>query len=331
MIVQRDLNGPLWAWLQTALICLALIPVTACTRHRVASWERAPVRPGQVESVRVALGPEFQVDRVRFFSKELEKPRFFLVLTPVGDPPPEQVLILNHGWSDRPEDLMTSLGVDDAYATLLKEGEAARARLVLPDVRFSDSERREEANDPFKKYLVFVGEEIPDILARTYGIPFEHTQWGIGGFSFGGYVALDVARRYPGRFGSASVISSFYDQDWTFWPSEPPPPGKLDSRGRGRQSVVLPGPVPRLMLACGTSDRFITEMRSLHDHLTRLGIAHDWSTAPGDHAWAYWKSVLRAMLSFHLSVQPRSAAYGSQIDGNAGAGGSAARTTSGTP
>ena len=311
MIFQRDRHAWQWLLLQTAVTGLALCLVTACARHYVAPWELAPLGPGRVESVRLANGPEFQVDRIRFFSEELGAPRFFLVLTPAGDPRPEQVLILNHGWADRPEDLITSLGVDTAYAALLKEGGDARARLVLPDVRFSEAERRKEANDPFKKYLVLVGEEIPDLLSRTYGIPFERTRWGIGGFSFGGHVALDVARRYPGRFGSASVVSSFYEKDWTFWPSGPPPPGALDGRGRGKQSIVLPGPVPRLMLACGTGDRFIAGMRSLHDRLTGLGISHDWSTAPGDHTWAYWKSVLRPMLTFHLPVRPRSAEHGS--------------------
>jgi enterochelin esterase-like enzyme len=330
MSVERHPTARPRGRLAAAATCAALSAVTGCTQHRIASWEQAPLAPGQIETVRLADASDFQVERVRFFSEELGQPRFILVLTPAGGPA-EEVLILNHGWADRPEDLLTSLGVDAAYAALLKAGAVARARLVLPDVRFSNAERLREARDPFKKYLTLVGQEIPDLVSRTYGIPMERTRWGIGGFSFGGYVALDVARRYPGRFGRASVISGFYDRDWTFWPSAPPPPGALDRRGRGRQTIVDPGPVPSLMLACGTGDRFIANMRELHDLLTRLGIAHEWSTAPGDHSWAYWKSVLRPLLIFHLPVRPRPAAIGHTSGGASGALGQPGRSTGGAP
>ena len=121
-------------------------------------------------------------------------------------------------------------------------------------------------------------------------------------------MALDVARRYSGRFGGASVFSSFYDEDWTFWPAEPPPPGRLDSRGRGKQTIVAPGPVPRLMLGCGTEDHFFASMVELHELLTARGIAHEWLTAPGGHTWAYWSSVLEPMLLFHLGTDESRAA-----------------------
>jgi enterochelin esterase-like enzyme len=300
MTIGRNRDTSFRAWLRTAVISLVLLPVSACRFHRVAPWERTPLREGQVEKVRLTESADFFVDRVRFFSEELQEPRFFLILTPAADPNVRNVLILNHGWSDRPEDLMTSLGVDATYAGLLGRRRVSSARLVLPDIRFPAVFRRTERRYPFRQYLVLVGEEVPGLVSRLYDIPFDRERWGIGGFSFGGYVSLDVARRYPGRFGSVSVVSSFYEDDWTFWPSELPPIGPVDSRGRGKQNIVLPGPIPRLMLACGTHDRFVAQMRALHTRFSQLGIRHEWATAAGGHTWTYWKAVLPSVLAFHL-------------------------------
>lgn len=291
----------MWTLVGTALLALALVAAAACHSRRVAPWERVPLKPGQIDTVHLSTGPDFQVDRVRFYSEEEPHERFFLVLTPVSAAPVRNVFVLNHGWKDRPEDLISSLHVDTAYGELLKQGRVVRARLVLPDMRFPEEYRRDEAKYPFKQYLVMVGEEVAGLVSKLYDVPFDRTRWGVGGFSFGGYAALDIVRRYPGRFGSASVVSSFYDGEWTFWPSQPPAPGQLDTRGRGKQNIVLPGPVPRLMLACGTSDGYLAQMRGLHDRLTSLGIPHEWSTGAGGHTWTYWGSVIRSMLVFHLS------------------------------
>ena len=115
---------------------------------------------------------------------------------------------------------------------------------------------------------------------------------------------MDVARRFPGRFASVSSISGLVDKDWSFWPSQPPPPGPLDAQGRGKHTIVVPGPIPRIFLACGTDDRLFSMALGLHQKLIELGIPHEWSTAPGAHTWKYWASVLPSMLKFHLANEP---------------------------
>jgi enterochelin esterase-like enzyme len=213
------------------------------------------------------------------------------------------VFILNHGWWDRPEDLLKDLKVDQVYDEMLGRGEVRPAIVVLPDVRFSSFYQEFSDRSPYHNYLTLVAEEVAGTVSRHYAIPFERERWGIGGFSFGGYLSLDVGRRYPGRFGSVSVISGLVDEQWSFWPSQPPP-GPLDSKGRGKHTIVVPGPVPRLLLACGAGDRFFSGMRGLHEKLTQLGIPHEWSTGPGGHTWKYWSSVLPSMLRFHLANEP---------------------------
>ena len=106
----------------------------------------------------------------------------------------------------------------------------------------------------------------------------------------------------PAGSASVSVISGLVDADWTFWPAQPPVSEPVDNRGRGATRIV-PGPIPRLFLACGTDDRRIYGgMEQLHQTLTQLGIPHVWSTRSGGHTWEYWASVLEPMLKFQLGV-----------------------------
>ncbi len=291
-------------WRLRGLTLLATLLMPACRRMHKEAFEKAPLAPGQIEVVRLSERANLAVERVRFWSKEMNEPRFFLALipkTPKTQAAPSEVFILNHGWWDRPEDLLQDLKVDQVYDEMLGRGEVRPAIVILPDVRFSNFYRQYSDRFPYPNYLTLVAEEVAGTVSRQYAIPFERQRWAIGGFSFGGYLSLDVGRRYAGRFASVSVVSGLVDKQWSFWSSQLPPPGPLDSQGRGKHTIVVPGPVPRLFLACGTDDRLFTTMRDLHQKLTELGIPHEWSTGPGGHTWKYWSLVLPQMLKFHLA------------------------------
>jgi enterochelin esterase-like enzyme len=288
-----------WSLLGLALIVVLLL--AAWGRMRKEPFEREPLAPGQIAVVRLSERTNLVVERIRFFSNEMHEPRFFLALVPKTQVAPAEVFILNHGWWDRPEDLLRHLKVDQVYDEMLGRAEVRPAIVILPDVRFSNFYREYSDRFPYANYLTLVAEEVAGTVSHHYAIPFERQRWAIGGFSFGGYLSLDVGRRFPGRFASVSVVSGLVDKEWSFWPAQPPPPGPLDSQGRGKHTIVVPGPVPRLFLACGSDDRMFATMRDLHQKLTGLGIPHEWSTGPGGHTWKYWSSVLPQMLKFHLA------------------------------
>ena len=290
-----------WRLLALALVVAVLVTV-ACWQHK-EPFERVPLAPGEIQVARLSERANLFVERVRFWSNEMNEPRFFLALVPKTQAAPSEVFILNHGWRDRPEDLLKHLHVDQVYDELLNRHEVRPAIVILPDVRFSNFYRQYSDRFPFPNYLTLVAEEVAGTVSRRYAVPFERQRWAIGGFSFGGYLSLDIGRRYAGLFSSVSVISGLVDKQWSFWPSLPPPPGQLDSRGRGKHTIVVPGPIPRLLLACGTDDRMFSGMSDLHGKLTDLHIPHTWVTAPGAHTWKYWSSVLPLVLKFHLAPE----------------------------
>jgi len=299
-------------WRLTGLALSASL-LASCGRMHKEPFEKAPLARGEIQVVRLGEESHLSIDRVRFWSDEMNEARFFLALVPkapnpssaagaVARPPfrPSEVFILNHGWTDRPEYLLTDLHVDKVYNGMLGEGKVRPAIIVIPDVRFANFYREHSERYPFPNYLTLVAEEVANTVSKQYDIPFERWRWSIGGFSFGGYLSLDVGRRYAGRFNSVSVVSGFSDDEWTYWPAQPPPAGRLDTSGRGKPTIVIPGPVPRLFLACGTDDRLYPSMLALHEKLTALGFQHQWWTGPGGHTWKTWSAVLPVMLQFTL-------------------------------
>lgn len=309
-----------WSRRLTGLALVSAL-LASCGRMHKEPFERAPLGRGEIQVVRLGEESHLSIDRVRFWSDEMNEPRFFLALIPkapvtaseslpakssAANPAaatpfrPSEVFILNHGWTDRPEYLLDDLHVDRVYNEMLGEGKVRPAIVVMPDVRFANFYREHSDRYPFPNYLTLVAEEVAGTVSKQYGIPFERWRWSIGGFSFGGYLSLDVGRRYAGRFSTVSVVSGFSDDEWSYWPTHVPSPGRLDSMGRGKQSIVIPGPVPRLFLACGTNDRLYPAMVALHEKLTAMGIQHEWWTGPGGHTWKVWSAVLPAMLRFTL-------------------------------
>ncbi len=285
------------------------IPLLAATLFLFGcNWAKAPFEKvararGQVEFAQISETPHLKVERIRFWSDALNEPRFFLALVPKTPTSHAEAFILNHGYWDRPEYLLQYLKVDQVYDGMLARGEVRPAVLVIPDVRFMNFARVFSPRVPFPGYLPYVAEEVAGLVSQRYKIPLERDRWAIGGFSFGGYISLDVGRRYPGRFASLSVISGLVDPQWRFWPAPPPHAATVDAHGRSKNTVVAPGPVPRLFLACGTDDtRQFGTMLQLHRTLEGLGIPHVWSTGPGAHTWEYWSSVLQPMLKFHLGA-----------------------------
>jgi enterochelin esterase-like enzyme len=264
-------------------------------------FEKIPLARGQMEVAHVSETANLTVERIRFWSDQLSEPRFFLALIPKAPSTHAEAFILNHGWWDRPEDLLTYLKVDQVYDGMLARGEVRPAIVVIPDVRFKNFYRVDSRRVAFPNYLRLIAEEVAGVVSQQYKIPFERDRWSIGGFSFGGYLSLDVGRRYPGRFASVSIVSGLVDPQWSFWPADAPRSDTGDAGDKSRDTVVVPGPIPRLFLACGTDDyRQFGPMQQLHNTLLGLGIPHIWSTGPGGHTWEYWASVLQEMFKFHL-------------------------------
>src|SRR5689334_8693730 len=109
--------------------------LSACNRMHKEPFEKTPLARGAMEVVKLSETARLNVERIRFFSDAMNEPRFFLTLSPKTPLKPAGVFILNHGWFDRPEDLLKHLHVDQVYNDLLERGDVRPGVVVIPDAR----------------------------------------------------------------------------------------------------------------------------------------------------------------------------------------------------
>ena len=132
-------------------------------------------------------------------------------------------------------------------------GQGAPSAADPPRHSFQQFLPRELLSISVPQLLPLVAQELAGAVSKRYEIPLARDKWRLGSLLSEVTFRSDVARRFPGRFESVSVVSSFYEEDWSFWPAKPPDPGPLDAQGRGRQTIVEPGPAPRIF--SGLRDR----------------------------------------------------------------------------
>ncbi len=135
-------------------------------------------------------------------------------------------------------------------------------------------------------------------------------EWCVTGLSMGGYGALRLALRFPDIFRSAHSHSGAL---WFgHWPAR-----EDDDWGREFARVVGPDPaggkddlyalvekldkkdLPAMRIDCGVDDFLLDANRAYHEHLTSLGVEHEYQEFPGAHTWEYWDEHVREALAFH--------------------------------
>jgi len=154
-------------------------------------------------------------------------------------------------------------------------------------------------------------EDLIPLIDRTFPTRAERSGRCIGGLSMGGYGALRLAFRRPDLFCSAVSHSGA-----VYFGHRPVPADdyRADEFGRilgdaptgGRNDLhflVEKAPkndLPALRLDCGLDDFLLADNRLFHEHLARLGVAHEYEEFPGAHEWGYWDVHVQEAIRFHM-------------------------------
>jgi S-formylglutathione hydrolase FrmB len=250
---------------------------------------------------------------VHWFSSVLQKHVGAHVILPEVGEPPFATYYLLHGLSDDHTGWTRRTRIE-SYARDLP------LIIVMPDGFrgfYTDN-----AEGP--AYSRYIADELLAFVERNFPAKPTRTARCIGGLSMGGYGAFRTALAHPDRYASANSHSgallygarNAIRDSSPLTPTEqrhifgPAPAGSdhdlLALAKRARQS----GPLPELLLDCGTEDHLLGDSRAVHEGLTRLGIAHEYREFPGAHDWDYWDAHVRDALAFHahvlgISPQPR--------------------------
>ncbi len=166
-------------------------------------------------------------------------------------------------------------------------------------------------NDAGPAYAKYIGEELPEVIERTFHARTDRAGRCIGGLSMGGYGALRVGLGYPERYASINSHSGALDVR-RYSQVNGPLPGPAATQVFGADPTGTPhdlvflaqrakaaGQLPKIRIDCGTEDFLLEANRYYHGELNRLNIPHEYEEFPGSHEWGYWDLHVREALAFH--------------------------------
>ena len=169
------------------------------------------------------------------------------------------VVELLHGTPGDPSVWVSELRVVHIVTNLIRHREMGPVVLVMPDSNGGLRSGGEECLDtPTVKDETYIGTDVPTDIRSRFRVSAAPTQWGLLGFSSGGYCAANLMMRHRASFGSAAIIEGYFN------PRQGPAAARLGfSAGAERANNPLatalalpPGaaPLPACWVAVGTGD-----------------------------------------------------------------------------
>ena len=238
-----------------------------------------------------------------------------LILPPNYENEPEKhypVVILLHGGHDDGRAFFDKYAITKTLDQLYRDGALPPSIVVMPDgndLRGSSPFFDPDYYDgPHGRLGTFIGKELVSELKRHYRTRSEPGQWALGGFSSGGWGALNIGLRYPNTF------HTLFSHDGYF----------VDSSGASNSPQAFVATIPRNLLVplriyldVGQNDAFFLQStKAFHVTLDRLGVRNTMHVFPGGHGlsgadvgWNYIRKHLSDSLtfvgsSFAVSDQP---------------------------
>jgi len=229
---------------------------------------------------------------VNFDGASIGKRTEMNVLIPDGRRGPLPVLYLLHGLSD-------------AYADWQRKSRIEWYVRDLPlIVAMPDGARSWYLNTPLHgDYEDHIVRDVIGFVDRTFQTIRARRGRAIAGLSMGGYGAVQLGMKHPGKFTCICAHSGAFLLE----AGRPEPPfaemmpyfrKRANQPGALAKGLLKRRTRPALRMDCGREDFLIENNRRFHAHLKRLGYAHEYEEFDGAHDWDYWDAHVRDTLRF---------------------------------
>jgi pimeloyl-ACP methyl ester carboxylesterase len=120
------------------------------------------------------------------------------------------VVELFHGSPGSPIAWNTLLHIDQVANSLLTKHLIGPMVLVMPAINGSSNTYQDCVNGPGVNDETYVTEDVrADVLAH-YRVSSDSYEWGLAGYSSGGYCAANLALRHRNSYGAAAVINGYF-------------------------------------------------------------------------------------------------------------------------
>ena len=233
------------------------------------------------------------------------------------------VLELFHGTPGTPLTWETVLRIGQVMNSLIARHLVGPMVLVMPSINGSGHDYQDCVNGPGASDDTYLTKDVrADVYAR-YRVSRDAYEWGVAGYSSGGFCAANLALRHPSSFGAAAVINGYYR-------AADGPAGTALNHSQPLEAANSPlylaehltasnSPLPAFWVAAGTNDKAdyqpATVFTSALDRIqqvpfTKLNAgdtANAWSAAlPSALAWL-WQQLAPPDLRVLFPVRPQSA------------------------
>jgi enterochelin esterase-like enzyme len=225
------------------------------------------------------------------------------------------VIELLHGSPGDPQAWLDVLGLIPTFLGLLETHPADAAVLVMPDTDGGYQYALQCLNDPGGiQDMTFVGQDVPDYIARLVRVQPPGRAWGLAGYSEGGFCTANIALQEPERYGAAGVMSGYFAPTPSQVPAGNKPGGKptqvnvfaaypalqLINTPQEYLSRVPVSELPAFWFAAGAQDK--SDVSAAAEF--RLLLRAERVNAPfliipgGGHQASVWRAALGPLLSW---------------------------------
>ncbi len=266
-------------------------------------WQAYYKHRGFTRPARLRQARPGRVETIHFYSPALGREADYLVFLPPGYSPADHypAFYLLHGSPGNPQLYLDVGNIDVRLENLIGEGRAPPMILVFPDARvhgssLSDSEW---ANGRYGRYENYVLDVVRNVDLRFAAIP-ERQDRVIGGYSEGGYGALNIAVHHLGVFGSVQVWSGYFDQPHRWGPFRHATLATLAYNSPDKYVLRISRRLRelplRVFMYVGRRDPAKVLFGPMAAELTARGAYVSWTIYKGGHDWQLWNAHMDHML-----------------------------------
>jgi enterochelin esterase-like enzyme len=211
------------------------------------------------------------------------------------------------GFPGTPQDWISVLNVDGVMQRLVAAGSAKPAVLIMPDANGGHDVSLQclnQARGP--QDATYLGSDLPHYIAATLRVAPPGPQWGIAGYSEGGFCAANLGLRYPSQFGFAGSMSGYFRPMNNQLGSKLVSPfgGNLQQQMANTPdhelATLRPGAtIPRFWLGAGTSDLAgVIGAEDFYRLLQPVGQGSVVRLVLGGHNAFTWRELMPPMLAW---------------------------------
>lgn len=165
-------------------------------------------------------------------------------------------------------------------------------------------------------YGEFIGKELVEITRKMFPLSHKKEDTYIAGLSMGGFGAIRNGLKYNDTFGCIAGLSSalvlegmdkrtdevpFFIESRSYAESCFGDLSKLTESDKNpkwlaKKLVDEKADIPKIYMACGTSDSLFGANKDFYDYISSLGIEATFVEGEGAHEWDFWNTYIKNVL-----------------------------------